>query len=92
MKLTNFSLKEIVTKIQEAESLDELKSLEDECLLYFSMAEKSGKNWIQKNEAKSMQGQVQQLVSHRRRAIMRLPDIAKAQADYALGQKIGRKI
>lgn len=90
--ISDFSLRGVAEAITACESLEPLKAIEDECLLHFAEAEKSGKNWIQKNEAKSMSGQIQQLVSYRRRAILSLPSIKKAQEEYALGQTIGRKI
>lgn len=88
--MTDYSLRAIAEGITNCESLESLKAVEDSCLLHFSEAEKSGKNWIQKNEAKSMSGQVQQLVSYRRRAIMSLPEIQKQKELYDLGRAIGK--
>lgn len=87
--LADFNLKAICEEITKCESIEVLKAIEDSCLLHFSQAEKSGKSWIEKNKAKLMSGQVQQLVSYRRRAILSLPDIAKAQAEYELGRRLG---
>lgn len=89
MKIEHFDLKTIVESIQSCKDLDELKAIEDECLLHFAQAEKSGKNWTEKDRAKSMAGQVQQFVAMRRRAIMSLPELRKQQELYNLGRAIG---
>lgn len=92
MKLiTNFGLAAIAEKIQSAKDLPELKALEDACLLHFAAEEKAASNWIEEEKEKSTSGKVAQLVDIRRRQILALPGIQKAQADYELGQAVGKR-
>lgn len=87
--LNDYSLKAICEAITACQSIESLKAIEDTCLLHFSQAEKSGRNWIEKDRAKNESRQVTELVSYRRRAILSKPALEKARQDYQLGQKIG---
>ena len=87
--LNDYSLKGVCEAITACESLETLKGIENTCLLHFSQAEKSGRNWIEKDRAKNESRQVTELVSYRRRAILSKPALEKARQDYQLGQKIG---
>lgn len=88
--IKSFDLKSIAEQIQSCENLDDLKSLENECLTHFSEKETSAKNWLIEEEAKSMSRQVAALLDIRRRQILAMPEIKQTQEEYALGQAIGR--
>jgi len=87
VKIEHFDLKSIVESLQSCDNLDELKSLENQCLLHFEKVKRSAKNWLEKEKAESMSRQVIQLISHRRRQIMSMPT-QKDLDDYALGRAI----
>ena len=88
--IKSFDLKSIAEQIQSCENIDALKAIEDACLLHFSEKAKSSENWIEEEEAKSTSNHVKQLVDIRRRQILSMPGIQKAQEEYALGQAIGQ--
>jgi ClpP class serine protease len=88
--IKNYDLKSLAENIQSCESLDDLKSLENECLLHFSEAKKTASNWILEAEAKTTGRKVAQLVDIRRRQLLAVPQIQKDMADYRLGEAIGK--
>ena len=89
--IKSFDLKSIAEQIQSCKSLDDLKSLEDQCLLHFSEAEKTASNWIKEAEAKTTGRKVAELTDLRRRQLLALPQIQKDAEEYALGKIIGKK-
>lgn len=89
--IKDFSLKAIAEEIQSAEDIEQLKAIEDQSLLHFAEKAKSSENWIEEKKEKSTSGKVAQLVDIRRRQILALPGIQKAQADYELGQAVGKR-
>lgn len=91
MKMINsFDLKSLAESITEATDLEQLKTIEDQCLLHFSEAVKTASNWIKEEESKSTGLKVTELVDLRRRQILAQPGIQKAKVEYALGQAIGQ--
>jgi len=88
--MTDFSLRGVAEAITNCESLESLTAIENECLLHFSQAEKSGKSWVVKDRAQSMAGQVSQLVALRRRQVLSMPEIQKEKELYNLGRAIGK--
>ena len=88
-KIQNFDLKSLAESIQSCTSLDDLKSIENECLLHFSEKEKTASNWIAESEAKTTGRKVTELVDLRRRQILAAPKIQEAQREYEIGRMIG---
>lgn len=89
--IMNYDLKSLAENIQSCESLDDLKSLENECLLHFSEKAKSSENWIVEEKTKSASNHAKQLIDIRRRQILAMPGIQEAQKEYELGLAIGKK-
>ena len=89
--IQNFNLKSIAESIQGCDSLDELKSLENECLLHFAAEAKTAANWIKEEEVKATGQKVTQLADLRRRQILALPGIEEARKEYELGKMIGQR-
>jgi len=90
MSFKNIGLKEILSKIQETQDVDELAVLEQGLVAECQRRKASAKNWVEENEAESLKTNVTSLVSQRRRQILAMPKIAKNKAELELGQAIGR--
>ena len=79
----------IVEAVHGINDVESLTSLGNQILLACSTKEKAEKSWMGKEQMQSLSRQAQQLISHRRRQIMSMPDIKKAREDYELGKAIG---
>jgi len=92
MKFKNYSLIDIIKKVQSVDNLDELSELEQDLLSEADRRKVSVKNWIQESEAKGLKDNIASLIAQRRRMILAVPKSEKGREEFNLGQSVGRRV
>ena len=90
MEFKTLTFLEILTKIQQAETVEKLAKIEEQIRLECARRKEASSDWKATEDAENLERQTREFCGQQRRRLLSIPAFQKKQQEYDLGRRIGR--